>query len=151
MVLQHKNARIYLYGCTGLTKIPPLTHIISFGMESCKNMFEGCTGLTEINEFHPDYPIDTFTSCFENMFKDCINIKKVIINKIGLGEVDDFKNMFNNCSKLSYIKIGFPYWARNTENWVEGVAEHGTFVCPKELPIEYGVSRIPEGWTVETY
>lgn len=60
---------------------------------------------------------------------------------------------------MSYIKVGFKSWldedrfGKNelTTNWVEGVAENGTFVCPKELPIEYGVSRIPKGWTVETY
>lgn len=61
---------------------------------------------------------------------------------------------------MSYIKVGFKSWLDNshysnknelTTNWVKDVAEHGTFVCPKELPIEYGVSRIPEGWTVETY
>lgn len=114
-------------------------------------MFEGCTGLTKINEFPSEYPIETYTSCFENMFKDCINIESVIINEIGLGEHDDFKNMFKNCSKLSYIKIGLPYWGGKTENWVEGVAEQGTFVCHKELDQFFGTSYIPEGWTVETY
>ena len=114
-------------------------------------MFEGCTGLTEVTEFSPYEPIETYTSCFENMFKDCTNLKKVVFGPIGLGESYDFKNMFLNCSKLSYIKIGFPYWAGNTENWVEGVAENGTFVCPKDLNQSFGPSYIPVGWTVETY
>jgi hypothetical protein len=38
-----------------------------------------------------------------------------------------------------------------TGDWVAGVAETGTFVCPEDLPIERGNDYIPEGWTVETY
>ena len=65
--------------------------------------------------------------------------------------------MFNGCSKLSEIKVGFTDWGKeyeiyngettsNTLNWLSDVAPNGKFICPKGLPKEVGESRIPKGW-----
>ena len=56
--------------------------------------------------------------------------------------------MFNKCTKLSRIKVAFTDWGTGTDNWLEGVAENGTFICPKKLSIKYGENFIPEGWKI---
>ena len=66
--------------------------------------------------------------------------------------------MFNGCSSLAEIKVGFINWHIEdiweettipcTLNWLSGVAPKGTFICPKQLPKEVGVDRIPEGWKI---
>jgi hypothetical protein len=59
--------------------------------------------------------------------------------------------MFTYCISLNYIKVGFTNWYDTidaTDDWLPGVATTGTFVCPDELPIQYGNDYIPEGWTV---
>ena len=64
--------------------------------------------------------------------------------------------MFSECTNLSEISVAFVKWTDstdrwecNTYRWVANVAPTGTFYCPKALPLEYGVDRIPEGWTVK--
>ena len=57
--------------------------------------------------------------------------------------------MFLNCTNLSEISVAFNEWNDNTSWWVANVAPTGTFICPKALALEYGESRIPEGWTVK--
>lgn len=37
-----------------------------------------------------------------------------------------------------------------TNNWVNGVASSGMFVCPKTLYILEDNSGVPFGWTVKT-
>ena len=58
--------------------------------------------------------------------------------------------MFFKCTNLSKIKVKFTQWVKwTTLDWVSKVAPTGTFICPKELPEEYGDSRVPEGWKIE--
>lgn len=59
----------------------------------------------------------------------------------------------NGCNNLKYIKVGFTAWQPSGEsaissNWVNGVSSTGTFEAPEELPVQFGVSRIPTGWDV---
>lgn len=57
---------------------------------------------------------------------------------------------FSGCSALNQIEVDFTSWgtATATQNWVQNVAESGTFIKPTALPEEYGADRIPTGWTV---
>lgn len=67
-------------------------------------------------------------------------------------EVMCYQYMFNGCTKLNYIKALFLTKPSSsyTPNWVEGVAEEGTFVKnPKATWDVRGVNGIPEGWSVE--
>ena len=88
------------------------------------SMFYGCTSLTSA----PELPATTLkVQCYHSMFKDCKNI--------------------------SIIKIHFTSWdistfTGKTNGWVSGVASTGTFYKPSSLPEEYGISKIPTGWTV---
>ena len=66
--------------------------------------------------------------------------------------------MFKGCAQLSEIKVGFSGWGEinesnrdsywDTDHWLDGVAPSGTFICPKELPEEFGENRIPGEWRV---
>lgn len=63
-------------------------------------------------------------------------------------------NMFRDCSNLKKITVNFTSWGDATDaftNWVYGVAANGTFYKPVALPTEFGVNRIPVGWTVVNY
>ena len=98
-----------------------------FGTDFCYyEMFKGCTRLTQA----PELPATTLANC-------CYNF------------------MFSGCTNLSEIRVAFVEWKDssdqedNTHLWVKNVAQTGTFYCPKALPLEYGLDRIPEGWTVK--
>ena len=88
-------------------------------------MFSGCTSLTKA----PNLPAPELPAPVNKNF--C------------------YGSMFLNCTNLSEISVAFNVWDDNTSWWVKDVAPTGTFICPKDLPLEYGVSRIPEGWTVK--
>ncbi len=60
-----------------------------------------------------------------------------------------YYRMLNQCTNLKEIRVHFTSWHENaTDQWVGGVPAGGTFYKPSALPEEYGVNRIPEGWTV---
>ncbi len=58
--------------------------------------------------------------------------------------------MFYGCTKLSKVEVGFTDWgvSPSTNNWLDGVAAMGDFICPDGLNKKYGASNIPEGWRV---
>ncbi len=133
------------YGCTSLTQAPalPATDLA----EDCyEDMFKGCTSLIQA----PELPAtDLARSCYNGMFSGCTSLTQT--PELPAMELADYcyELMFQNCRNLQKIKVGFDIWHGETDSWVENVAPTGTFYCPKELPIEYGASRIPEGWNVE--
>ncbi len=67
-------------------------------------------------------------------------------------KTDSLTYLFYGCKSLNEISVGFTSWTHNgyscTKSWVSGVAASGTFIKPTALPEEYGVDRIPTGWTV---
>lgn len=65
-----------------------------------------------------------------------------------------YNQMFDQCSKLNYIKcLAINIYANNsTNNWVRGVAASGTFVKDASMyDWPTGTNGIPSGWTVENY
>ena len=159
------------WNCTSLTQAPelPATTLA----ESCyATMFSGCTGLTQA----PELPATTLAeSCYEKMFKDCSNLTQapelpvktlakgcyrcMFENCTSLTQAPElpattlaegcYAVMFLGCTNLSEISVAFNEWDDNTAEWVYNVAPTGTFICPKTLALEYGISWIPEGWTVK--
>ena len=85
--------------------------------------------------------------CLNNSFNNT-GIAKAEIPDTAL--VDNcYHSMFLYCTQLKEIRVHFTAWHENaTTNWVNGVSPTGTFYKPAALPEEYGISRIPEGWTV---
>ena len=59
--------------------------------------------------------------------------------------------MFDSCSSLSAIEVGFTSWTgftQPTAGWLDNVAASGTFTCPAELPDTRGSGYIPTNWTL---
>ena len=86
--------------------------------------------------------------CYLGMFEKCANLETApVLLADSLGS-SSFREMFLECHHVDKIEVSFTEWNESTTSWLKDVAPTGTFICPKELPIEYGESRIPEGWTV---
>ncbi len=138
------------YGCTNLTKAPalPATNLAYGCYES---MFEGCVNLTEA----PELPATKLAeACYQYMFMKCEKLEKApALPALVLSNMC-YNEMFSGCINLSEIKVFIVDWildgayGNTTSAWVYNVAPTGTFICPKALSLEYGESRIPEGWTV---
>ena len=131
-------------GCTGLTSAPelPATTLAS----SCyRSMFEGCTGLTGA----PELPATTLaTNCYSYMFAGCTGLTSAPELPATTLAGSCYNYMFKGCTNISLIKVHFTAWGTQTTNWVSKVKSNGTFYKPTALPKEYGVDRIPPGWTV---
>ena len=135
-------------GCTSLTQAPELPATTLAG--GCYNsMFRGCTSLTEA----PELPATTLAEhCYYRMFSGCTSlIRAPQISALTMDFRGCIVAMFSGCTNLSEISVAFEEWSNiaYTQEWVANVAPTGTFICPKTLPLEYGISRIPEGWTVK--
>ena len=138
------------YYCKNLTQAPelPATTLA----EGCyRAMFEGCSSLTQA----PELPATTLQKgCYREMFKNCSNLTEApkLPSKVLAGNLanDCYINLFAGCQKLSQIEVGLTRWDwYSTTDWVKNVAPTGTFICSKELALEYGDDRIPVGWRVE--
>lgn len=98
------------------------------------------------------------------MFEKCTSLQKVILRftgymSAGIGRSKYcFANMFAYCKNLNYIDVNFgngKEWYEDDDNddnhhfdqWLAGVSPTGIFVDGGGLDEEYGVSRIPSGWT----
>ena len=136
------------YNYTALTTAPelPATTLA----DTCYfAMFSGCTSLTTA----PELPAtNTYIwQCYGSMFSRCTSLTEAphIGRTIGRR---CYYSMFNNCTSLNSISVEFTVWNSSSDStlqWVGNVSPTGTFHCPRALPIEYGTSRIPTGWTVE--
>ena len=145
-------------GCTSLTQAPELPATTLAG--GCYNsMFLDCTSLTEA----PELPATTLADmCYRSMFEGCTSLTQAPelpapeLIAHSNAEIACYREMFSGCTNLSEISVAFVEWGtsifpsdENTYRWVKDVAPTGTFICPKALALEYGVNRIPEGWTVK--
>ena len=130
--------------CKSLTQAPKLP-ATTLAVGCYQKMFEGCTSLTQA----PKLPATTLADCcYNEMFSGCTSLTKA--SKLPATTLAEgcYGWMFSKCEKLSRIKVAFTDWGTGTENWLEGVAENGTFICPKKLPKKYGDDSIPEGWKI---
>ncbi len=134
-------------GCKALTKAPklPATSLA----EACYQRMFGNSGLTEA----PELPaMDMQVMCYQYMFQNCTELEKAPVLPATQLNYWCYEYMFNGCAKLNYIKALFltKPSASYTPNWVEGVAEEGTFVKNPDATWDVrGVNGVPEGWTIE--
>ena len=136
-------------GCTSLTKAQelPATTLVDYCYE---NMFSGCTSLVQA----PELPATTLANgCYSYMFQGCTSLTQAPELFAPILVSWCYENMFYGCSKLNYVKcMATDITAQNCiTNWLNGVAETGTFVRIKESGVEweYGESGIPTGWEVK--
>ena len=135
--------------CTSLTTAPELP-ATTLANDCYSNMFEGCTSITTALEL----PATTLANgCYASMFKNCKNLTTAPELPATTLAYSCYASMFKSCTLLSTITclaidISASYC---TENWVNGVADIGTF--KKHLNMSSwttGVNGIPSGWAVES-
>ncbi|MBP5481416.1 MAG: leucine-rich repeat protein [Paludibacteraceae bacterium] len=137
--------------CKGLTQAPELPALKL--NEGCYNgMFSSCTSLTQA----PALPATTLVrECYKYMFSGCTSLTQAPELPATKLVTACYGHMFDGCSNLSFIKVNFWNWVPwysdtdDEDAWVKNVAPTGTFICPKDLTVQYGVNRIPEGWNVQ--
>ena len=135
------------WNCTSLTRAPELP-ATTLAVDCYRNMFQGCTSLTQA----PELPATTLAdNCYFGMFKGCASLTQAPELPATTLNRGCYSEMFISCTSLSEIKVSFDDWKDEdyTLEWVVDVAPTGTFICPKTLALEYGISWIPEGWTVK--
>ena len=132
--------------CTSLTEAPSTLPATTLADYCYQYMFSGCTPLTEA----PELPATILADyCYYGMFSGCTSLTKAPELPATTLVDSCYQNMFSGCRSLNYIKVGFTSWhSRATVHWVSGVSSTGYFEAPASLPVEYGISGIPEDWRV---
>ena len=120
--------------------------------DSCyRGMFMNCTSLVEA----PELPATTLAGyCYQYMFYGCSSLTKAPKLHVNTLTNDCYYAMFYNCINLNKITMLATDISAHTclLDWVDNVAEQGTFVKNPDLSIDtigYGINGIPEGWVVE--
>lgn len=132
-------------GCESLEKAPvlPATELAT----GCYyGMFEGCTSLATA----PELPATTLASnCYGGMFSYTAIAQAPELPARNLAEYC-YVYLFENCKNLKNIKVSFDDWGDGmyTYEWVSRVPSGGLFECPAALEVEYDISHIPAGWSV---
>ena len=137
-------------GCKSLVNAPalPATTLAT----NCYNyMFQGCTSLVNA----PALPATTLANyCYSYMFNGCTSLVNAPALPATTLVSSCYSYMFNGCTSLNYIKAMFKTTPSTSylNKWVDGVSPSGTFVknSAATWTDTFGVSAIPEGWTVET-
>ena len=91
--------------------------------------------------------------CYAYMFNSCTSLTQAPALPATTLANACYTNMFYGCTLLSHIEALFTTTpgASYTNNWVNGVAQNGTFVKSSEATWDVsGVNGIPTGWTVTT-
>lgn len=133
--------------CNLLEKMPnlPATDMAEF---CYLQTFGGCISLEEPAEMNA---VNLYSNCCRHMFQSCTALKSTPLLPAEELVGSAYYGMFDGCGALSEVKVKFTDWIEGsgTPDWLLNVAETGVFYCREALPLEYGVSFIPEGWTTE--
>ena len=161
--------------CTSITTAPELP-ATTLANDCYGNMFEGCTSITTA----PELPATTLANgCYSNMFKNCKSLTTAPELPATTLANNCYRDMFNSCTslttapELTATTLAYSCYARMfygctslstitclaidisasycTENWVNGVADIGTFKKHSNMSSwTTGVNGIPSGWAVES-
>ena len=120
-------------GCTGITQLD-LSHFDTRSCTSMENMFWGCTNLISI-----DLSSFETTACnFNYMFSGCTNLEEVSIGSLGMGN-GYCTCMFEGCGKLKSLVI--PSSLSTSVNMFSGCTHLYDVYCYKPLPFEVWQGR----------
>lgn len=105
-------------------------------------------------------PPNATKDCFNSMFKGCTELVSAPLLQALVLYQGSYKNMFNGCSKLNYIKmLATDITLTTVPNageralayWCTGVSANGTFVKNKDATWNVrGDSGVPSGWAIIT-
>jgi hypothetical protein len=164
-----------LISATGYATLKKLDSSVEYTFES---LFAGCEGLCNHPQKTLELPATTLAPyCYSQMFKDCYSLTvapklparnlitgcyKGMFDYTSLEESpvlpatqlasNCYSSMFKDCESLTRITcLATSEMGDNTDNWVSGVNERGTFIKASGASWSTGDSGIPSGWAVENY
>lgn len=107
------------------------------------SMFYRCFSLNKA----PELPATNLAEkCYSFMFK-YTNIPEIVLPATELAN-GCYEDMVSNCDKLQKIDVSFTKWPAFTTWRQENLPSAGVFYKPSELPEQFGISYIPNDWTV---
>ena len=147
------------YNNTALYAAPELLST-TVGEGTYAYMFKGCTNLKTAPTILPAKTLDN--DCYKSMFENCSSLEKAPIIAATTLANGCFIKMFSGCSLLNEISIAYTKLptaagvpSNAFENWVDGVANTGTFYCNIDVSPSayvYGASALPKDdsnkWTI---
>lgn len=159
----HRDSfKLAYFGCSSLR-----THIRVYGKFHhggsfgsyyvFEQMCQGCTSITGATIYAYDMEYST-DDAFRQMFEGCTSLQRVEIPNLTVVMANStFYRAFKGCTSLNYISLpaaesttGSDYESYRFREWVDGVAENGTFVKNANATFwTRGIDGIPENWTVE--
>ena len=130
--------------------------ISKFSDFTCSNMFRGCKLIGPSINIDDDIQLNNVRYCFQGCFNGCSgpNSNSHVYLPSTLIGVGTYKKMFKNNTNLNNIICLATDVSSDecTTDWVDGVAENGTFLKKFEMNSwERGVNGIPINWNVEDY
>ena len=142
------------YGCSSLRRGPSSIPFQTLPTSCCYYMFSGCGELENLPNI---LSTSVGASACRQMFNECVNAQgtpDILFTEMGGNQC--MYAMFRMCQSMSGVKVHFTDWENGytdtTTNWLSNAASSGTFICPAALnTTTRSVSRVPEGWTVETF
>ena len=156
IIIEQEACRAMFNSCTNLTNISDLSSINRIGHKGLNEMFANCSSLIDISQcsLGNDNTELSIEACY-GMFKQCSSLVHPINLPIKTLVDKCYNNMFESCSSLMSLNVGFEQWNdNNTSYWVDGVnTNDGEFIGPESLGVNlkenYTNSRIPINWWKE--
>lgn len=133
--------------CESLIKIPEMKGKI-YKESACSTMFDECYSLTDVTISFETAESGAFNSTFEY----CEGLEKASFFCDDISE-DPFIWTFYECTNLNTVICTATKFneSEQTKEWLDGVAETGTFYKAKNANWVRGISGIPDGWEVKIY
>lgn len=132
-------------GCTSITT-PPSLPATTLALDCYTGMFVLCSSLTTA----PELPATTLADgCYNMIFYFCTSLTTAPELPATTLTNQCYRRMFQGCSNLVSVTIpNIINWTEeNAENWLLGVAEHGTVYCNSECNIPLDTANgVPTGW-----
>ena len=138
---------------TNLIAGPQIPQIAVANQYTFGGTFTSCTSLTHLPANLFNIPVvDEYT--YVNICLYCSSLEEVELFSTQTPPYRCYRSAFSNCSSLNSVKVHFTSFgdAEGTGNWLNNVAQSGTFYCPSALgndsTISRGVDYCPTNWTL---
>ena len=136
--------------CTSLSGNTPDLHATTLATGCYQYMYSGCTSITSaVNSLAVATTLADY--CYAGMFKGCTEFFYTSGLPATILAPYCYYEMFKDCPKFDWLKcLATDISASNcTTNWLNGVAQTGTFIKEYNVQWPSGASGIPSGWTVQ--
>ena len=109
-------------GCSSLESV---TDISFYGITSTKNMFKGCSNLSNLT--YATNVSSYYVTDMSGMFEGCSSLTSLDLSEYNTERLEQFSNMFKDCSSLERIYIG-PDCMNYTNNSISDESGNDVFL-----------------------